>query len=154
MNDRKLLIFVDTSVFGGCEDEEFWQVSLRFFEEVKMGKFKIAISDTILFELGKAPQTIRDILSGLGTDRVVVIPVDDEIKKLRDKYISAGIVGKNSLNDAEHIAAATIAGADVIVSWNFKHIVNFDKIRSYQGINIFNGYNAISIYSPREVVTL
>src|SRR3990170_4149829 len=56
-------------------------------------------------------------------------------------------------NDARHIAIATGAGADLLVSWNFKHIVRFDKIQKFNAVNIEMGYKPISIYSPREVTT-
>jgi hypothetical protein len=61
-------------------------------------------------------------------------------------------VGPASFADAEHIACASVAAVDLIVSWNFRHIVHFDKIRGYHAVNLVNGYNAIPIYSPKEVV--
>ncbi len=75
-----------------------------------------------------------------------------EIDALRDAYLSAGIVGPGAQRDAEHIAAATVADADLIVSWNFKHIVHYEKISGYHGINLLHGYSAIRIFSPLEVV--
>ena len=77
----------------------------------------------------------------------------DEIDHLRDAYLEAGIVGITSSADAEHIAAATVAGVDLIVSWNFKHIVHFDKIKQYHAVNIVEGYYPIPIHTPREVAS-
>lgn len=74
------------------------------------------------------------------------------IRELRDAYLAAGIVGPASRLDAEHIATATVAGADMIVSWNFKHIVHYDKIKGYHGVNPIQGYSAIPIHSPPDVV--
>jgi hypothetical protein len=77
-----------------------------------------------------------------------------EVDELRDAYLQAGVVGPASLVDAEHIAYASVAEVDLIVSWNFKHIVHFEKIRGYHGVNLAKGYNPIPIHSPREVVEL
>ena len=59
---------------------------------------------------------------------------------------------RSSRNDAAHIALATVFGADLVVSWNFKHIVHFEKIAGYEGVNSLRGYRSPKIYSPREVV--
>jgi len=80
------------------------------------------------------------------------VAVDDEILNLRDLFISAGIVGEKRADDAGHVAAAIVGGADLIVSWNFKHIVHFDKIRLYNAISLLNGYREIDIHSPTEVI--
>ena len=74
--------------------------------------------------------------------------------RVRDEHIKAGVVGLTSKADAEHIAAATVAEVDILVSWNFKHIVHYEKIHGYQAVNLMNGYKIIQIYSPKEVVKL
>ena len=81
-----------------------------------------------------------------------IVPVDEEVLRLRDAYVSAGIVSERWADNAGHVAAATIGGADLIVSWNFKHIVHFDKIRQYNAISLLNGYHEIDIRSPEEVI--
>ena len=52
-----------------------------------------------------------------------------------------------------HIAIAAVAEVDVVVSWNFRHIVRLDKIRLFNGVNLECGYKPLTIYSPREVAT-
>jgi len=81
-----------------------------------------------------------------------ILGENPEITILRDAYLFAGVVGPASRSDAEHIAAARVAGVEMIVSWNFKHIVHFDKIRGYHATNLLHGYPAIPIHSPLEVV--
>lgn len=71
----------------------------------------------------------------------------------KDNTIAAGVVGLASAEDAEHIAVATVADADMVVSWNFKHIVHYDKIAGYNAVNLLRGYKLLNIYSPKEVVT-
>lgn len=81
-----------------------------------------------------------------------MIEFSDEILNLRDAYLAAGILSQNSEADAEHIASASVADVDFVVSWNFKHIVHFEKITGYQAVNLLKGYKEIRIYSPKEVV--
>ena len=82
------------------------------------------------------------------------IEYSDEIGELRDAYIKAEVIGVVNKYDAEHIVSATVADVDFVISWNFKHIVHFDKINGYQAVNLFKGYKPIRIYSPKEVVEL
>lgn len=148
---RAIKVFVDTSVFGGCFDAEFEAESFRFFEEVKAERFNVVISKTVLEELEGAPQHVRDFIDKL-MPHIKILEPDAEIDALRDAYIDAGILGKSSLDDAEHIASATVERVDLLVSWNFKHIVHFDKIRAYNAVNALNGYGNIDIRSPQEVI--
>lgn len=70
----------------------------------------------------------------------------------RDEHLKAGVVSNSCKSDAEHVVFASIAGVDFIISWNFKHIVHYDKIRGYQAVNLLNGYKPINFYSPKEVI--
>lgn len=151
---KKIRIYADTSVFGGCFDDEFEVESKALFSDITNGKFSLVISATTLRELGEAPLHVQAVLTGLPPGQVELIEYSEEITALRDLYINAGVVGMASIYDAEHIAAASVAGVDIVVSWNFRHIVHYEKIGGYQAINIMNGYRAISIYSPREVVDI
>ena len=149
---RTLRIYADTSVFGGCFDDEFASASRSLFEEIKARRFRLLVSATTLRELQRAPEPVRLILAELPDDVVEMIEPDDEIDRLRDAYVDAGVVASTSLLDAEHIAAATVVEADLIVSWNFKHIVHFEKIRGYHAVNMLRGHPATPIHSPLEVI--
>ncbi len=76
-----------------------------------------------------------------------------ESADLADHYIQANVVGKTSRADCQHIAMATLTKADVLVSWNFKHVVNLDKIRGYNGVNYLLGYSMIEIRTPKEIIS-
>ena len=80
------------------------------------------------------------------------ITINQEVRDLSRAYLDAGIVGPQWLDDTLHVAAASVARADAIVSWNFKHIVRLDKIRAYNAVNLSEGYGALQIVSPREVI--
>jgi hypothetical protein len=78
------------------------------------------------------------------------LDLTDEAVSLATEYISEKVVGQTSIADCLHIALATISRADFLFSWNFKHIVNVQRIRGYNSINIKNGYKQLEIRSPRE----
>jgi len=151
---KKLRIYADTSVFGGCFDEEFSEISTQFFQEVSAGKYSLIVSDTTLTELDEAPEFVQNVFGRLSDEDFEFVYYNEEVKNLRDAYIDAGILTQIWQNDAEHIAQASVADVDVLVSWNFKHIVNFQKIKRFQAINLLHGYRQIQIYSPWEVIEL
>ena len=149
---RVLRVYADTSVFGGCFDDEFAEESTEFFAEIKAGRFVLVVSATVLAELQRAPQQVREVLVTLPESAVEIVEADPEVEHLRDAYVEAGILRPEHRSDAEHIASASVAEVDFVVSWNFKHIVQFEKIAGYQAVNLLNGYREIRIYSPKEVV--
>jgi hypothetical protein len=151
---KPIRVYADTLVFGGCFDKEFALESLRFFEEVKSEKFILFLSDIVLVELANAPENVQALLDEVSLLAPEPIRFTNEIRELRDAYITAGIITSSSLQDAAHIAAATIAEVDVLISWNFKHIVHFEKIRGFNAVNSLRGYKPILIHSPREVIDL
>jgi len=145
-------IYIDTSVVGGQFDKEFSLDTEPFFKAVSSGYFIILVSDLLEAELLRAPQNVRDFLSTIPDSLIEKIKLTQDAALLADKYIEAKVVGKTSRADCQHIAMATIAKADVLVSWNFKHIVNLDKIRGYNGINYQLGFNMIEIRTPKEII--
>jgi hypothetical protein len=145
-------VYADTSVFGGVFDEEFKKPSRIFFEMVKAGKFQLVTSVVVQSELSFVPPDVRAFFNRQAKVADMA-GVSEESIALRNAYIKAGIVTTKCLDDALHVALATISGCGLIVSWNFKHIVNFKKIPLYNGINGANGYPSISIHSPLEVIS-
>ena len=142
---------MDTSVIGGCLDEEFATDSLRLFEAIKRHKVTLLLSAIVVRELTLAPRNVLRVLEGLPDGFVEEVPLTEEVLALRDAYIRAGIVSRRWLDDAGHVAAATVARADAIVSWDFKHIVRLDKMKAYNQVNLANGYGILTIISPSEV---
>ena len=151
MSNQKLRVYVDTSVFGGTQDDEYSLPSKHFFDLVKQGKILVLTSQITLDELDGAPEAVKNVFSTLPHGSIEEVEVNDEVEKLAQAYIDAGILGDSCRADAGHVAAATIARADIIISWNFKHIVNYDRIHKYNGVNSLNGYRPIEIYSPLEM---
>lgn len=145
-------IYIDTSVVGGQFDKEFSSDTIPFFESVLRGEITIIVSDLLEAELLRAPQQIKDFFKTIPEKCIERVELTELAANLADSYIEAKVVGKTSRADCQHIAIATITHADVLVSWNFKHIVNLDKIRGYNGINYQQGFNMIEIRTPKEIV--
>ncbi len=144
-------IYCDSSVIGGYFDPEFETDSRRFIEAVKNGQVVMLFSEVVVQEILQAPENVQNLLASIPTSSVEKVALSTEIIELRNSYITAGILGARWIDDATHVAAATAARADAIVSWNFTHIVRLDKMKSYNQVNLINGYGILTIVSPREV---
>jgi hypothetical protein len=146
-------VYIDTSVIGGQFDQEFSADTIPFFNAVFKGQFTIIISDLLEAELLRSPQHVQDFLVTIPTKQIENIRLTQNAADLANEYIRAKVVGPTSRADCQHIAMATLVKADIPVSWNFKHIVNLDKIRGYNGINYQLGHNMIEIRTPKEIIS-
>jgi len=147
-------IYIDTSVIGGCFDTEFKEWSNQLFHEFKTGKKIAVVSDITLDELENAPELIRKQIDKIPGEFLEYVLNNEESEFLAEKYIKEKAVSIKFYEDALHIAIATIQRVDVLVSWNFKHIVNLERIRKYNAVNLMNGYPLIEIRNPREILTM
>jgi len=145
-------IYTDTSVIGGCEDEEFRVHSRRLMDAFVRGDLRLVLSELTLRELAPAPAAVREVLTSVPEARIEVVRLTPAADELARRYVAEGVLPANMLADAQHIAMATVAAVDVLVSWNFKHVVNVTRIHGYQGVNAQLGYPTIEIRSPREVL--
>ena len=143
-------MYIDTSVFGGYFDVEFAVHTIPLFERLKSGEFTLLFSAVTQDELENAPEKVRNLVQSIKTENTEFIEITDEAVELATEYISEKVVGRTSYADCLHIALATINRADFLISWNFKHIVNVQRIRGYNSINIKKGYKQLDIRSPRE----
>jgi hypothetical protein len=151
MKVHKERVYTDTSVFGGCFDPEFARASELYFRKVKRGLFQPVISVIVNEEIRNAPSEIILYFEEL-LPHLEIIDITGEMIHLKDAYIRQGILTKKWIDDALHVAAATVSSCDMILSWNFKHIVNYQKMPLYNAVNLALGYRQISIYSPQEVI--
>ena len=150
MNKKR--VYLDTSVIGGCFDEKFSIASLKLMECIRIGMYEAMLSQVTFDELLDAPEQVRAILDDFGPDDVSTIPTTREVDELTDAYLQAQVVTPKYREDAAHIAHATIGGADVLVSWNFRHIVNLSRIEGFNSVNEKKGYPRIEIRSPEELI--
>ena len=152
MKNRKLVLYIDTSVIGGYFDVEFEKETKLLFQAINNNQFDIVYSSVTEDELINAPEQVRKLLSTVPEASKTRIELTHEALELADTYIIENVVGKTSREDCFHIALATIYRADVLVSWNFKHIVNSIRMRGYNAVNMKLGYHTIDIRSPKEFV--
>ena len=149
----KFRIYADTSVVGECEDEEFAEHSLRLMESFVRGERVLVLSSLTIQELAMALAEVRRRLASVPEAHIETLQLDAEARDLADAYVSADVLTAKMRADAQHIAIATVARVDVLVSWNFKHIVNLERIRGYNSVNLRRGYPMIEIRTPREVMS-
>ena len=148
----KFKIYIDTSVIGGCFDDEFAEYSNLLIDEFIMGKKIAVISNITLKELKQAPEKVRQKLDEIPKENIEYVVLSEEAEELAQKYIENGVISSSFLLDAEHIAIATVERIDIVASWNFKHIVNIKKIRGFNSVNIKEGYQILEIRTPMEVI--
>lgn len=148
----KQRIYIDTSVVGGYFDEEFKEATEMLFKRLLDDEIYFVVSDLLDLELINAPERVREHLLNFPADKFQRIELTEEAIKLADTYIEEKVVGKTSLEDCRHIAMATIHKVDVLASWNFKHIVNLDRIKGYNSVNLRLGYTMIEIRSPKDLI--
>jgi predicted nucleic acid-binding protein len=145
-------IYIDTSVIGGYFDDEFSSDTIKLFERIQNGDFHVYLSEISKLELLPAPKRVQELINLVPQKNLIILEFTEEAKQLAEYYLKEKILGNASMDDAYHIAIATVNRIDVLLSWNFKHIVNWDKIRLFNAINLKNGYPAIEIRSPKELL--
>jgi len=148
----KQRIYIDTSVIGGYFDEEFELATKGLFKRLEDKEVIFVVSDLLDFELIRAPQRVKELLYNFPSDGFERITLSEEAEQLADRYIIEKVVGRTSLEDCRHIALATIHKVDVLASWNFKHIVNLDRIKNYNSVNLKLGYTMLEIRSPKDLI--
>ncbi len=148
----KSRIYIDTSVVGGFFDMEFKEATRSLFERLEKGEIIFVVSDLLELELSNAPERVRNLLYNYSSDKFERVVLTEEVIKLANIYIEEGVVGKTSLEDCRHIALATVNRVDVLASWNFKHIVNLERIKGYNSINYKLGYQMLEIRSPQNLI--
>jgi len=148
----KQRIYIDTSVIGGCEDEEFSQWSIQLFKEFRQGLRIAVVSDLTRKEIENAPERVKKILLSLTDVDIENVFLTEEAETVAQNYIDEAVVSAKHIVDAQHIAIASVERVDVLVSWNFQQIVNLDRIRAFNSVNLKLGYPVLEIRSPREVI--
>ena len=148
----KQRIYIDTSVVGGYFDEEFKEATTMLFNRLENNEIIFIVSDLLDLELLNAPQQVRQLLHNYPSDKFQRVELTEEAIILADTYINEKVVGKTSSEDCRHIALATINKVDVLASWNFRHIVNLDRIKGYNSVNMRLGYSILEIRSPKDLV--
>jgi predicted nucleic acid-binding protein len=146
-------IYLDTSVFGGYFEPEFELWSKLLINKIIKGEIKLLFSQLTEIELIKAPQFVKDLVKQIPDEYIEFLAITDEVMALANQYVKENVVGKSSIEDCRHIAIATLYNADILASWNFKHIVNVTRIRGYNSVNYKYGHKILEIRTPREILS-
>ena len=151
----KTRIYLDTSVFGAVCDPgpaERLLATRRVLEGLAQKRWEGFISTLVLEEVDRAPETVRGRITGeLRTSEVTVLEESAESLLLVRLYMTSGAIPANSEYDARHIALATVNGIHTVVSWNFRHMVNVDRRRQINAINLRENFALLDIVSPWEI---
>ncbi|PKL86777.1 MAG: PIN domain protein [Ignavibacteriae bacterium HGW-Ignavibacteriae-1] len=145
-------LYLDTSIYGGFFEPEFEIWTNILFNKISKSQYKVVFSKLTDIELERAPQNVKDLVNSLPPDVFEFVDISEDSLRLADQYLDEKVVGKTNRADCIHIALATLNNVDILVSWNFKHIVNIHRIRGYNSVNYKLGYKIIEIRTPREII--
>lgn len=153
---QKLKVYLDTSVISYLYQEdaqEKMQDTLQLWERFKEQQYEVYISDIVINEISDCTEEKLNILMDY-MDQIEyhLIATDEDTVGLAEKFIDFGILKQKSFDDCQHIASAILAGCDIIISWNFKHIVNIKTIRGVKVITTLEGYKDLLIFPPSALL--
>ena len=144
-------IYIDTSIVGGYFDDIFEDATKLLFELLERDEVVFIASDLLQHELISAPAHVKMLFEKYRSS-MKEVENSEEARGLAQKYIDENVVGQTSFNDCNHIAIATLSNASILASWNFKHMVNLQRIQGYNDVNLKNGYTSLDIQSPNEII--
>ena len=146
---RKL--YIDTSVIGGYHDTEWMAETRLLWQQAKAGQWHLVTSIVAEAELRNAPADVRQVFADT-FDANNILDTSTEIEELAQAYMASAVVPPKFADDALHIAMATVHGVRLVVSWNFKHLVNVRREDGFNAVNILHGWPPIRIVSPKEII--
>jgi predicted nucleic acid-binding protein len=153
---KKLKIYLDTSVISHLDapDAPEWEADTkRLWEDIKAGIYHVFLSPVVIVEIERCKEQKLSVLRDqLRLIRYTILQRTDEVVELASRYIAANVLRENSLNDCLHIAYACVYNCDLVVSWNFKHMVNIKTISGVKSVNALAGYKEMPIYTPTMLI--
>jgi predicted nucleic acid-binding protein len=150
-----LTLYLDNSVIGGYFDPEFEDATRRLWTLAEAGQFRFVVSVVTQEEAALAPPAVVELFAQTYPDDSMLLPLNDRAEELAQAYVTDGILTAKYIDDARHVAIATTHGIGVIVSfvsWNFKHLANYQRESGFNRVNSVYGYPAVRIINPSELV--
>ena len=155
-DSKKIRVYLDTSVVSYLDQQdapEKMSETKEVWDKIKEGDYEVFISTLVINELQKCQEPKRAyLLNQLSEIDFTILEVNESTVRLAEKFIDFGVLKKKSFEDCQHIAAAILSDCDIIVSWNFKHIVNVKTIRGIKVVTTMEGYKDILIYPPTALL--
>jgi len=144
-------LYLDTSVIGGYFDKEWMNATRELWRLMELGLYRFVTSTVTPRELIAAPEHVRALFTAaFSADAILTVP--NEAEELAVAYLRQGILPEKYIDDARHVAACTVASIEYLVSWNFKHLVNAERKKGFNGTNLLRGYRNVSIVTPQEFI--
>ena len=147
-----LTLYLDNSVIGGYFDSEFENATLRRWTLAETGQVHFVVSVVTQQEAVLAPPDVVELFARTFPDDSLLLPLSDRAEELAQAYVTDGVLTAKYIDDARHVAIATTHGIGIIVSWNFKHLANYQRESGFNRVNSVYGYPAVRIISPSELV--
>ncbi len=149
---RTPTLYLDTSVLGGYFDDEWKRPTQELWRQMESGLWVFLSSILVRDEIEDAPEQVRDLFAKAFTDEEALLAFDEEMEALAEAYVAQGVVTQKYIDDAGHVAIATGIRADYLVSWNFKHLVNVEREKGFNAVNLLRGWQPIRIVNPLELI--
>jgi len=154
---KKLKIYLDTSVISHLDvpDRPDWQEDTRkLWKSIESGEYAAYLSPVTIGEVMDCPEPKRSaLLEYLSLIQYTELQKTDEVLELATRYLDAGILRQKSYDDCQHIAYACVYNCDMVISWNFKHLVNVKTISGVKSVNALAGYREMPIYTPTILIS-
>ena len=147
-----LTLYLDNSVVGGYFDPEFEEATRRLWALAESGRYRFVASVVTQQEAALAPPQVVQLFARTFPDDSLLLSLTDRAEELARAYVQAGIITAKYVDDARHVAIATTQGIGLIVSWNFKHLANYQRESGFNRVNLVYGYPSVRIISPPELI--
>jgi predicted nucleic acid-binding protein len=147
-----LTVYLDNSILGGYFDSEFEDATQRLWRMAEAGTCRFVASVVTQDEASLAPADVVRLFARTFPDSPALLELTSRAEELAQAYLAAGVVSTKYIDDARHVAIATTHGIGVLVTWNFRHLANYRREAGFNRVNLENGYPAIRIISPLELV--
>jgi predicted nucleic acid-binding protein len=147
-----LTLYLDNSVIGGYFDPEFEKATRRLWDLEKSGQYRFIAFVVTQQEAALAPPPVVQLFARTFSESSSLLPLTERAEELAHAYVHAGILTVKYIDDARHVAIATTHGIGIIVSWNFKHLANYQRESGFNRINLMYGYPSVRIISPPELI--
>ena len=144
-------LYLDTSVIGGYFDDEWKDATRELWRQMRAGQFRFVTSIVTLDELNAAPENVRELF-GSTFLLEAILSTSEESEALAAAYMEHRVLPPKYIDDARHIAVCTVAQIEYLVSWNFRHLVNVEREKGFNAVNLLQGHRTIRIVNPLELI--
>ena len=144
-------LYLDSSVIGGYFDDEWRDATQELWRQMEAGRYRFLTSVVTADELSTAPERVRDLFAG-AFPAEALLDVTAESERLATAYMERHILTPKYTDDARHVAICTVMQLEYLVSWNFKHLVNVEREKGFNAVNLLQGYRPIRIVNPLELI--